>query len=114
MLISADQKSSTRLKYTEYKMRKNIIVIVMIVLVIFPAVLIACTRSPATSQSSSSTTTPDTTTPSVSPNPAGEIEATEFMGTQLTPIDKQLNNGLRGTLNIDRATYRLVVDGLVS
>jgi DMSO/TMAO reductase YedYZ molybdopterin-dependent catalytic subunit len=90
-------------------MRKNIFVIVVIVFIILPAILIACSRSPATSQSSSSTTNP-----SVPPNPAGEIEATEFMGTQLTPINKQLNNGLRVTLNIDRATYRLVVDGLVA
>jgi DMSO/TMAO reductase YedYZ molybdopterin-dependent catalytic subunit len=94
-------------------MRKNIFVIVVIVLVILPAVLIACPRSPPSSESPSNTTTPDTTTPSVSPNPAGEIEATEFMDTQLTPINKQLNNGLRVMLNIDRATYRLTVDGLV-
>jgi DMSO/TMAO reductase YedYZ molybdopterin-dependent catalytic subunit len=42
------------------------------------------------------------------------VEATEFMGTQLTSINGQMNNGIQGTINIDRATYRLVVDGLVS
>jgi DMSO/TMAO reductase YedYZ molybdopterin-dependent catalytic subunit len=42
-----------------------------------------------------------------------ETEATEFMGTKLTPINKQLNNALIGTQQIDKATYRLAVDGLV-
>jgi len=45
--------------------------------------------------------------------PAGEVEATEFMGKGLTPISQQGNNALAGTQIIDRATYRLVVDGLV-
>lgn len=45
--------------------------------------------------------------------PPGEVEATEFMGTKLTPITDQNNNALKGTQYIDRATYRLVVDGLV-
>ena len=35
------------------------------------------------------------------------------MGKQLTPISNQLNNALAGTQHIDRATYRLTVDGLV-
>lgn len=43
----------------------------------------------------------------------GEIEATEFQGTKLTPIVKQNNNALAGTQYIDRDTYRLTVDGLV-
>lgn len=48
------------------------------------------------------------------PAPTGrEVEATEFQGVALTPIDKQLNNGLAGSQNIDRDTYRLTVDGLV-
>lgn len=42
-----------------------------------------------------------------------EVEATEFQGTKLTPISKQGNNALAGTQNIDRQTYRLIVDGLV-
>jgi DMSO/TMAO reductase YedYZ molybdopterin-dependent catalytic subunit len=43
----------------------------------------------------------------------GEIEATEFQGIKLTPINKQNNNALAGTQHIDQATYRLTVDGLV-
>ena len=44
---------------------------------------------------------------------AGEVEATEFQGVELTPISQQDNNALKGTQTIDRDTYRLVVDGLV-
>ena len=43
----------------------------------------------------------------------GEVEATEFMGKQLTPINQQDNNALAGTQHIDKATYQLIVDGLV-
>jgi DMSO/TMAO reductase YedYZ molybdopterin-dependent catalytic subunit len=42
------------------------------------------------------------------------VEATEFAGTRLTPISKQNNNALSGTMVIDRATYRLGVTGLVN
>lgn len=45
--------------------------------------------------------------------PAGEVEATEFQGTELTPIKNQLNNALADTQIIDRDTYVLTVDGLV-
>jgi DMSO/TMAO reductase YedYZ molybdopterin-dependent catalytic subunit len=45
--------------------------------------------------------------------PAGDVEATEFMGKKLTPISEQLNNALAGTQTIDRAAYKLTVDGLV-
>ncbi len=48
-----------------------------------------------------------------SPTPTGEVEATEFQGKKLTPIKEQLNNALTGTRIIDRATYRLTIDGLV-
>jgi DMSO/TMAO reductase YedYZ molybdopterin-dependent catalytic subunit len=44
---------------------------------------------------------------------SGQIEATEFQGTALTPISMQGNNALSGTQVIDEASYRLVVDGLV-
>lgn len=47
------------------------------------------------------------------PNSTGEVEATEFQGKQLTPIDRQNNNALSGTENIDKATYQLTIDGLV-
>ena len=41
------------------------------------------------------------------------MEATEFLGTKLTLINRQLNNALAGTQNIDRDTYKLTVYGLV-
>jgi DMSO/TMAO reductase YedYZ molybdopterin-dependent catalytic subunit len=44
----------------------------------------------------------------------GEVEATEFMGKKLTPINDQRNNALAGTQYIDKASYRLTVDGLVT
>jgi len=46
--------------------------------------------------------------------PAGEVEATEFMGQTLTPIDNQRNNALKGIQYLDRETYTLTVDGLVA
>ena len=46
--------------------------------------------------------------------PAGEVEAAEFLGTELTPINEQNNNALRGTQYLDRETYQLSVDGLVA
>jgi len=51
--------------------------------------------------------------PAPVPIPNGEVEATEFMGKELTPIRQQNNNSLRGTRVIERETYRLIVDGLV-
>jgi len=54
-----------------------------------------------------------TVPPVPSTTPSGEVEATEFQGKKLTPIKDQLNNAVRGTQNIDRATYKLTVDGLV-
>jgi DMSO/TMAO reductase YedYZ molybdopterin-dependent catalytic subunit len=78
------------------------------------------TQTPTTAPTSSPsvTTTPSSTptsTPSVtpSPTPTTEVEATEFMGKKLTPISQQRNNALAGTQIIDRATYRLAVNGLV-
>jgi DMSO/TMAO reductase YedYZ molybdopterin-dependent catalytic subunit len=50
--------------------------------------------------------------PSYTP-PSGEVEATEFMGTKLTPISQQENNAVDGVPVINNETYRLVVDGLV-
>jgi DMSO/TMAO reductase YedYZ molybdopterin-dependent catalytic subunit len=43
----------------------------------------------------------------------GEMEATEFQGKKLTPINEQGNNALKGAQNIDKETYKLTVDGLV-
>jgi DMSO/TMAO reductase YedYZ molybdopterin-dependent catalytic subunit len=45
--------------------------------------------------------------------PPGEVEATEFQGVKLTPIEKQNNNALKGTQIIDKDTYILIIDGLV-
>jgi DMSO/TMAO reductase YedYZ molybdopterin-dependent catalytic subunit len=44
----------------------------------------------------------------------GEVEATEFQGVKLTPIKDQRNNALQGTQIIDKATYKLTIDGLVN
>jgi DMSO/TMAO reductase YedYZ molybdopterin-dependent catalytic subunit len=71
--------------------------LLLVILIIVP-VLSAC--------GTSSTTSGSTTTPT-------EVEATEYQGVKLTLIRNQLNNALKGTQNIDRATYRLVIDGLV-
>jgi DMSO/TMAO reductase YedYZ molybdopterin-dependent catalytic subunit len=51
--------------------------------------------------------------PPASSASSSEVEATEFMGTKLTPIDQQLNNALAGTQHIDKNTYILTIDGLV-
>ena len=56
--------------------------------------------------------TPGGTTPG-NPTDPNEIEAVEFMGTALTPIDEQRSNALSGTQFIDRDTYLLTIDGLV-
>ncbi len=46
--------------------------------------------------------------------PPGEVEATEYMGVKLTPMNNQGNNGLAGTQTIDRESYVLTVDGLTT
>jgi DMSO/TMAO reductase YedYZ molybdopterin-dependent catalytic subunit len=46
--------------------------------------------------------------------PSNEIEATEFLGTKLTPINNQGNNALAGTKHLDRNTYTLEVNGFVN
>ena len=67
------------------------------------------TKMPTTTMSASTSTYATTSTTSR----AGEVEATEFQGTRLTPISEQNNNALAGIQNIDEATYKLTVDGLV-
>jgi len=52
------------------------------------------------------TSTPSATTPV-------EVEATEYQGVKLTPLRRQNNIALAGTQYIDRAAYRLTIDGLV-
>jgi DMSO/TMAO reductase YedYZ molybdopterin-dependent catalytic subunit len=79
---------------------KLAIITALLVITLFP--VMSCSKSPVT----------PTITPSATP-PVGEVEATEFQGVKLTPIKDQRNNALAGTQVIDRATYRLTVDGLV-
>jgi len=74
-------------------------IIFIILSAIFIILLIACSNTVSSS--------------SVSGGAANEVEATEFQGTQLTPIKQQGNNALAGTQNIDGQTYKLIVDGLV-
>lgn len=47
------------------------------------------------------------------PTVPGEVEATEYQGTPLTPIGEQRGNSLAGTQQIDQRDYRLRVDGPV-
>jgi DMSO/TMAO reductase YedYZ molybdopterin-dependent catalytic subunit len=76
---------------------KNRIAVLGIWLISLVLLAVSCNTTPATPASSS-----------------GEVEATEFQGKKLTPISQQNNNALNGTQQIDRATYRLTVDGLVN
>jgi DMSO/TMAO reductase YedYZ molybdopterin-dependent catalytic subunit len=46
-------------------------------------------------------------------NVLSDVEASTFMGVNLTPMSKQLNNAINGTQYINRSTYRLHVTGLV-
>ena len=46
--------------------------------------------------------------------PPGEVEAKEYQGVTLTPIGNQNNNALSGTQRLDKETYTLNVDGLVT
>ncbi len=83
-------------------MKNKLLLLLVTSVLIFPLVFTAC----ATTATTTSTTTPST-------NPSGEVEATEFQGVQLTPINQQNNNALKGTQFIDKDTYILTVDGLV-
>jgi DMSO/TMAO reductase YedYZ molybdopterin-dependent catalytic subunit len=101
---------------------KKFLVIISLVLLIFLS--LACTAPAATSQPTSSTAPTSTIPASITsiPEPPAtpgssspaEVEAKEFLGKALTPISQQRNNALKGTMTIDRATYRLIVDGLVN
>jgi DMSO/TMAO reductase YedYZ molybdopterin-dependent catalytic subunit len=81
------------------KLSRLIFVMFLIVFMIIIFLPVACSTSVSSS--------------SVSGTVSKEVEATEFQGTKLTPINKQDNNALAGTQNIDTKTYRLIVDGLV-
>jgi DMSO/TMAO reductase YedYZ molybdopterin-dependent catalytic subunit len=80
-------------------MKNRLIAVAAMLVMVIPLTLIACVKPASTSTT--------TSTPTV------EIEATEFLGTKLTPISKQYNRAISGTQYIDKATYKLTVDGLV-
>jgi DMSO/TMAO reductase YedYZ molybdopterin-dependent catalytic subunit len=82
-------------------MKVRILAAVGFLMLLLPALVAACSK-PSDNTPLASTTTA-----------AGEVEATQFMGKDLTPINRQRNNALKGTQTIDQATYRLTVDGLV-
>jgi DMSO/TMAO reductase YedYZ molybdopterin-dependent catalytic subunit len=65
----------------------------------------------STTQSISATTSTGASTPISTTT--GQVEATEFQGTKLTPIKDQLLNAIQGTQNINQANYTLTIDGLV-
>ena len=43
-----------------------------------------------------------------------EVEAVEYQGTKLMPLNSQGNNAIKGTQKLDRDTYHLRVTGLVA
>ncbi|ODV50519.1 MULTISPECIES: molybdopterin-dependent oxidoreductase [Methanohalophilus] len=43
-----------------------------------------------------------------------ETETLEYDGVELTPIEEQRNNGIKGTQYIDRETYTLKISGMVN
>jgi DMSO/TMAO reductase YedYZ molybdopterin-dependent catalytic subunit len=94
---------------------KKFFVLAMVIALLLPVLLTACAGGTVTTTPTIIKTLPPTTTdkPTPTPNEYGEIEATVFQGTDLTPMHLQRNNALAGTQVIDRATYRLTVDGLV-
>jgi DMSO/TMAO reductase YedYZ molybdopterin-dependent catalytic subunit len=76
-------------------MKNKLLMILLAGVLILPVILAAC----------------GSVGPTTGPN--GEVEATEFMGVQLTRINQQNNNALVGTQLIDKDSYILTVNGLV-
>ena len=81
-------------------MKNKFTVLMIVFAMVVPLFLTACSGTGSTATSTTNT--------------LGEIEATEFQGFKLTPISQQRNNALAGTQHIDKATYKLTVDGLVN
>jgi DMSO/TMAO reductase YedYZ molybdopterin-dependent catalytic subunit len=73
----------------------------------------ATTSATTNSITTKTTTSTSTSTPVSTSTVTGQVEATEFQGTKLTPIKDQQLNGISGTLNINQANYTLTIDGLV-
>ena len=77
-------------------MKSKLLILIALPVLILSLALAAC-RTPA---------------PIINPS-SNEVEATEYLGTKLTPIKDQNNNALKGTQFIDKDSYVLTVDGLV-
>lgn len=75
--------------------------------------LAGCSTSSSTNTTSATGSPMPPTTFTGNPPVPGETEATEFMGTKLTPISQQGNNAIAGAQHINKSTYILTVDGLV-
>jgi len=108
--------------------KNKLIIMLTLLALVVPLAITGCTGGVNTSAATTTTTAASATTttaatgttaPSATATTTAaatapvEIEATEYMGTALTPLKQQRNNALKGTQRIDRATYRLTVDGLV-
>lgn len=98
--------------------RRNIYNMTIILITMVLLVTGACCSAPTSTSTSTLTTMSSSTTPfsptSTSTTPVtSEVEATEFQGVKLTPINDQNNNALAGTQQIDKDTYTLTIDGLV-
>lgn len=76
-------------------MKRAVLIVLALWILALPITTLACSQAEPTT------------------GPGGEVEATQFMGEALTPLNQQRNNGLKGTQYIDQDTYRLTVDGLV-
>jgi DMSO/TMAO reductase YedYZ molybdopterin-dependent catalytic subunit len=91
----------------------KIIFIFVSAILIFIVILFTGCNIPVSSSTSTASLTSQASTTVSSESTTKEVEATEFQGVKLTPINQQGNNALSGTQNIDRQTYKLTVDGLV-
>lgn len=76
-------------------MKRAVLIVLALWILALPITTLACSQAEPTT------------------GPGGEVEATQFMGEALTPLNQQRNNALKGTQYIDQDTYRLTVDGLV-
>ncbi|MBN1298789.1 MAG: molybdopterin-dependent oxidoreductase [Actinobacteria bacterium] len=77
------------------KTNKYSLLFAAILIIIFAVILSSCGEIP------------------IAGSPGAGGETTVFEGVKLTPIAQQGNNALKGTQDIDKESYRLVIDGLV-
>ncbi len=85
----------------------------LLAVLVLGAVLVMSGSCSGASTAPAATISTAEATNTVTPSPTGEVEATEFLGSKLTPVKDQGNTSLIGTQIIDKDTYRLKVDGLV-